>query len=77
VDFNKNFIVFSRNVEFYNRTSIVKIILKDGAIEIIAMETMSALPIEDKVAMALAVIPLAGISSITDGGQQIRVKANQ
>ena len=77
VDFNKNFIVFSRNVEFYNRTSIVKIILKDSAIEIIAMETMSALPIEDKVAMALAVIPRAGISSITAGGQQIPVKANQ
>ena len=27
VDFNKNFIAFSRNVDFYNRTSIVKIIL--------------------------------------------------
>lgn len=76
VDFNQNFIVFSRNVEFYNRTSIVKIILKDGTIDIIAMETMSALPIEDKVAMALSVIPRAGISSITAGGQKIPVNAN-
>lgn len=65
---HRTYIVFSRNVEFYNRTSIVKIILKDGAIEIIAMETMSALPIEEKVAMILAVIPRAGISSITAGG---------
>lgn len=67
----KRFIVFLLSIW------IVKIILKDGAIEIIVMETMSALPIEDKVAMALAVIPRAGISSITAGGQQIPVKANQ
>jgi hypothetical protein len=39
------------------------------------METMSALPIEDKIAMALAVIPRADISSITAGGQKIPVNA--
>ena len=75
VDFSKNFIVFSRNVDFYNRVSIFKITLKDGAIEILAMETMSALPIEDKVAMALAEIPRAGVESIQAGNQQIPVPA--
>ena len=45
VDFSRDFIVFSRNVDFYNRTSIFKITLKDGVIKILAMETRSALPI--------------------------------
>jgi hypothetical protein len=73
VDFSRNFIVFSRNVDFYNRTSIFKITLKDGVIKILAMETRSALPIEDKVAMAMAVIPRAGVESIQVGNEQIPV----
>ena len=38
-----------------------------------AMETMSAMPIEDKVAMALAVIPCAGVRFITSGNERIAV----
>ena len=76
VDFSRNFIVFSRNVDFYNRISILKITLKDGVIKILAMETRSALPIEDKVAMAMAVIPRAGVESIQVGNQQIPVSAD-
>jgi len=76
VDFSRNFMVFSRNVDFYNRISIFKITLKDGVIEILAIETRSALPIEDKVAMALAVIPRAGVESIQIGNQQILVPAD-
>ena len=76
VDFSRNFIVFSCNVDFYNRISIFKITLKDGVIEILAMETRSALPIEDKVAMAMAVIPRAGVESIQVGNQQIPVSAD-
>ena len=49
VDFGKSLVVFSRNVDFYNRTRILKVMLKDGAAEVVAMETMSAIPIEDKV----------------------------
>ena len=71
VDFSRNLIVFSRNVDFYNRISIFKITLKDGVIEILAIETRSALPIEDKVAMALAVIQRAGVESIQAGNRQI------
>jgi len=71
VDFSRNLIVFSRNVDFYNRISIFKITLKDGVIEILAIETRSALAIEDKVAMALAVIQRAGVESIQAGNRQI------
>lgn len=76
VDFSRNFIVFSRNVDFYNRISIFKITLKNGVIEIFAMETRSALPIEDKVGMAMAVIPRAGVASIQVGNQQIPVSTD-
>jgi len=73
VDFNRNFMVFSRNIDFYNRISIFKITLKDGVIEILAMETRSALPIEDKVVMAIAVIPRAGVKFIRAGKERIPI----
>ena len=74
VDFAKNLVVFSRNLDFYNRTRILKVMLRgDGAAEIIAMETMSALPIEDKVAMAMAVIPRAHVKSILNGAASVPV----
>jgi len=75
VDFSRNFIVFSRNVDFYNRTSIFKVTLKDGVIAVLSMETRSALPIEDKAAMAMAVIPRDGVRSIQTGSQRIPVSA--
>lgn len=73
VDFSKNIVVFTRNVQFYNRTSIFKVELQDGAAEILAMETMSAIPIEEKVAMAMAVIPRKGVMSIKAGTEKIQV----
>jgi hypothetical protein len=73
VDFGKHIVVFSRNVQFYNRTSIAKVTLRDGVAEIIAIETMSAAPIEDKVAMALAVIPRQGVVFIEAGERRIAV----
>lgn len=76
VDFSVNFIVFSRNLDFYNRVSIFKIALKNGVIEIFAMETRSALPIKDNVGMAMAVIPRAGVASIKVGDQQIPVSTD-
>jgi hypothetical protein len=74
VDFSKNIVVFTRNVQFYNRTSIFKVELQDGTIEILAMETMSAMPIEEKVAMAMAVIPREGIVAISTGSEKLEVK---
>ena len=75
IDFSVNLLVFSRNTTFYNRIGIVKALLKDGVAEILTMETMSALPIEDKVAMALAIIPRAGINYIEAGIERIPVSA--
>lgn len=73
VDFAKNIVVYSRNIKFYNSTSIAQVMLKDGGIEILAMETMSAMPIEDNVAMSLAVISKDGISFIKFGDKKISV----
>ena len=71
VDFEENFVVFVRNTEFYNRISIMKATLADGVLTLLAMETMSALPIETKAAMAMAVIPRAGIKTIQSGSVRI------
>jgi hypothetical protein len=77
VDFSKFLVVFSRNVDFYNRTSIAKITLEEGVAEVLAIATMSAMPIEEKVAMALAVIPREGVEFIQAGNEQIPVRAEQ
>ena len=77
VDFRKNIIIFTRNVQFYNRTSILKVLLKESTAEIFAMETMSAIPIEDKVAMAMAVIPRQGVRAIQAGTEKIEVAPSE
>jgi len=64
IDFKSNLVLFARNTQFFNRIRIGKVDVKDGAAEVLAMETMSATPIEDKVAMCLAVVPRQGIRSI-------------
>jgi len=48
VDFGKYLVVFSRNPHFYNRTSIFKVSVKDGVLEVMAMETLSAQPIKTR-----------------------------
>lgn len=74
VDFSKNIVVFTRNVNFYNRTNIFRVTLKNGMAEVLAMETMSALPIEDRAAMAIAVIPRTGVRFIRVGEGQVVVR---
>lgn len=64
VDFKHDLVVFSRNVVYYNRTNIFKVALTSGVAEILAMETMTAIPVEDRAAMAMAVVPRAGIKAI-------------
>lgn len=73
VDFDGNIVVFVRNVSFYNRTSIAKTDLKDGVLEVLAMETRSANPITDKVAMAMAVVPREGIRFIQAGPTRLPI----
>lgn len=75
VDFGKHIVVFHRNVEFYNQIRFFKASLEDGVLEVLAMETMSALPIEDKVAMALAIVPRQGVQFIQSGTTRIPVPA--
>jgi hypothetical protein len=77
VDFSENIVVFTRNVQFYNRTSIFKVMLKDGTAEIFAMETMSAIPIDDKVAMAMALIPRQGVRAIQASAEKIEVAPSE
>ena len=69
IDFNANLVLFVRNTQFFNRTRIGKVNVKSGVAEVLAMETMSAMPIEDKVAMSMVMVPRRGIKSIgtTDG----------
>lgn len=74
VDFGKQVVVFHRNMNYYNRTHIFKVTLKEGVADVLAAETMSAIPITDKVAMALAVIPRAGIKAIQAGTVLIPVR---
>jgi hypothetical protein len=74
VDFGKQVVVFHRNVDFYNRTRISKVTLRDGVAEVLAMETMSAIPIADKVAMAMAVIPRANMKAIQAGTVLVPVR---
>lgn len=64
IDFKNDLVVFSRNLVYYNRTNIFKVTLTAGVAEVLAMETMTAMPVEDKAAMAMAVVPRAGIKAI-------------
>jgi hypothetical protein len=74
VDFAKNLVVFCRNVHYYNRTSIARVTVKDRVAEIMAIETMTSAPVEDKVAMALAVIPREGVEFILSGDKRLPVQ---
>jgi len=76
IDFRDHIVVFSRNVTFYNRIGIVKALLRDGIAEILTIETRSAFPIEDKVGVAIAVIPRAGVKYIKAGNERIPVTAD-
>jgi hypothetical protein len=76
VDFTADIVVFCRNTVFYNRTSIARVVLKDGIVEVLAMETMSSQHIEDKVAMAMAVISRSGVKFMQTGSGLIPVGTN-
>lgn len=73
IDFNENLVLYVRNTQFYNRINIGKVKLEKGVVEIVAMETLSALPIEDKVAMSLVVVPRKGITGLKSGDSVIPV----
>jgi hypothetical protein len=75
VDFNKNLVVFVRNVKSYHHAIVEKVILKDGVAEITAAAPLTpAEPIEDRVAMGLAVISREGLKFIHADNGQIPVR---
>jgi len=75
VDFATRLVIFYRNVRFFNRTNIVQAKLTNGRLELLAIETMTARPITDTVAMALATVPREGVRFILlPGGEEIPVK---
>jgi hypothetical protein len=61
-------------MQFYNRISIEQIKLKNGVVEVVVRETMSALPIEEHVALSFAVVSRQGINSIHIGDERITVE---
>jgi len=73
IDFNSNFVIFAKNTKFYNRIRIGKVNVTNGVADVLAMETMSAMPIEDKVAMSLVVIARQGITGIKSGDKIIQI----
>ena len=74
IDFGNHLVLFARNIQYYNRISIGKVTLTAGVVDILAMETMSALPIEENVALSLVVVQREGITAIQIGNHKIFVK---
>ena len=76
IDFKANLVLFARNTHFYNRISIGKVNVTNGVAEVLAMETMSAMPIEDRVAISLVVVPQKGILAIQIGDKNVLINKN-
>lgn len=73
IDFKHHLVLFARNVVFFNRIGISAVLLKDGVAQVLFRETMSALPIEDRVCMAMAVIPAAGVRTLMIGKEKFPI----
>jgi len=76
IDFRTNLVFFARNTQFYNRIRIGQVIVKKSVAELIAMETMSALPIEEKVAMSIVVVNRKGITGLKVGSKVVQLSSN-
>ena len=72
IDFKANLVLFARNPQFFNRIRIGKVNVTNGVVELLAVETMSAMPIEDKVAMSMVVVPSKDIKSIRTADGLVR-----
>jgi hypothetical protein len=66
--------IISRSLD---RIFIGKVNVKNGVADVVAMETMSAMPIEGKVAMSLVVVPRQGITAIQTGDKIVRINQKQ
>ena len=77
IDFEENLIIFVRNIHYYNRIQIGKIKLENGVAEVLAMETLSARPIEDVVAISMAVVSRKGITGIQARDGVVKVEGKR
>lgn len=77
VNFVEDLVLFVRNIQYYNRIMIGRVVLEDGVAEVIAMETLSARPIEDVVALSMAVITREGVEGIQSRDGVIEVVGNR
>lgn len=64
IDFDHNLLIFVHNIQYYNRISIGKIVVKSGVAEVLAMETLSARPIEGQVAISMVEVSREGLTGI-------------
>jgi len=74
VNFDENLVVFVRGDGSYSQMLIAKVILKQNIAEVVASGNRSRSTPEDSFAMALAVIPRAGVKFIRVGNEQIAVE---
>ena len=69
IDFKANLVLFARNTQFLNRIRIGKVNVTNGVAEVLAMETMSAMPIEDNVFISLVVVARQGMTALQMGNE--------
>lgn len=74
VDFSKNLVVFVISDGSCKQMFIAKVTLKDNIAEMVADGNTSGLSCEDSLAMALAVIPRAGVKFVRVGKEQIALE---
>ena len=66
-------VVFSRNVQYLNKLDILAVTIKDGTLDILAKQTQTAAPIEDKLYISFAVISRAGVKAIQNGDLKLQI----
>lgn len=74
VNFNENLVVFVRGDASYSQMLIAKVTLKQNIAEVVASGNRSRSTPEDSFAMALAVIPRAGVKFVRVGNELIAVE---
>ena len=73
IDFKANLVLFARNPQCFIRIRFGKLNVTNGVVDLRAVETMSALPIEDKGSISLVVIARQGITGIQSGDENIPI----
>ncbi|MBE0502237.1 MAG: hypothetical protein IBX47_12440 [Desulfuromonadales bacterium] len=73
VDFTTQLVLFTRNTVYYNRLSIVSVDLVGETLKVVSVSTLSAMPIQKRIAMSLVVIPRQGAKYLDVAGEKIRI----